>query len=326
MVKILVCTAAVHAVPLSVAIAHQSEIPGIHPTQKAFLLSWNWRPDVIGIVAALGIAYSLGWWRLRRQGARVARKWQLSLYLTALAAISLALLSPIDSFSPFLFFMHMIQHELLMMVAAPLLLLADPLPVILWGLPGSLRRGIRHLLIRGAFFRRVLRALTWMPVSWVLYVATLWMWHHPTMYQASLRNGFLHDAEHLSFFLTAILFWWPVLNPAPRVHGYIPYGFRIAYVVLAALQNTLLAALIALAERVLYPYYSVAPRLWEVTPHEDQITGGLIMWIPGGMMYVIAALVLVHRMLDHEESVTRQREVKASMYRSAAQGAAKSEG
>ncbi|MFQ5873830.1 MAG: cytochrome c oxidase assembly protein [Dehalococcoidia bacterium] len=309
--KICVCTAVLHAGVLGVAIAHEPEIPVTHPTLKAFLLSWNWRPDVIGIVATLGAVYALGWWRLWKQGARVARKWQLALYLTALVATSLALLSPIDTYGSFLFFMHMIQHELLMMVAVPLLLLADPLPVILWGLPRNLRRGIGHLLIRGAFFRRVLRALTWMPASWLLYVITLWVWHYPPMYQASLQNEFVHDAEHLSFFLTAILFWWPIVNPAPRVHGYISYGFRIAYVVLAALQNTLLAALIALTERVLYPYYVTTPRLWGLTPLGDQITGGLIMWIPGGMMYVITALVLVARMLDHEVQITRQREAMA---------------
>lgn len=324
--RIWVYTAALHAGLLGIAIAHEPEIPVTHPTLKAFLLSWNWRADVIGLVAVLAIAYSLGWWRLRRQGARVARKWQLSLYLTALAAIILALLSPIDTFGPFLFFMHMIQHEFLMMVAAPLLLLADPLPVILWGLPRSFRRGMRHLLIRDAPFRRVLRAVTWMPVSWLLYVATLWMWHYPAMYQASLQNEFVHDAEHISFFLTAILFWWPVVNPAPRVHGYIPYGFRIAYLVLAALQNTLLAALISLTERVLYPYYSTAPRLLGLTPLEDQITGGLIMWIPGGMMYLVAALVLVVRMLDHEGQIARQHEARTSMVSGSAQQAARGEG
>ncbi|MFQ5881751.1 MAG: cytochrome c oxidase assembly protein [Candidatus Methylomirabilales bacterium] len=278
------------------------------PTVEAILISWDWRPDVIVVVATLGTVYMAGWGYLRRQGARIARTWQLVLYLTGLAIICLALLSPIDTFGSFLFFAHMIQHELLVMIAPLLLLLADPLPVLLWGLPRSLRAEIGHLLTRGALFRRILRAGTWMPVSWLLHVTTLWVWHYPAMYEASLRSELVHDAQHLSFFLTALLFWWPIANPAPRVHGRMPYGFRIAYVGLAALQNTLLAALITLTERVLYPSYTAAPRLWGLTPLQDQITGGLIMWIPGGMMYVIASLVLVGRMLEHEEQLTRLRE------------------
>ena len=283
-------------------------------TLKAFLTSWNWRPDVIMVVATLGSVYVAGWWRLWKQGARIARGWRLALYGAGLVTICLALLSPIDTFGSFLFTMHMVQHELLVMVAPLLLLLADPLPVILWGLPRRLRAVIGRLLIRGAPFRRILQAGTWMPVSWLLHVMTLWVWHYPAMYEASLRNEFVHDAQHLSFFLTGILLWWPIVNPAPRVHGLVAYGFRIAYVLLAALQNTMLAALIALTERVLYPYYTAVPRLWGLTPLQDQITGGLIMWIPGGMMYVITTLVLVARMLDREEQITRQREAIALRY------------
>ncbi|MFQ5880293.1 MAG: cytochrome c oxidase assembly protein [Dehalococcoidia bacterium] len=283
-------------------------------TLKAFLTSWNWRPDVIMVVATLGSVYVAGWRRLWRQGARVARVWRLGLYIAGLMTICLALLSPIDTFGSFLFIMHMVQHELLVMVAPLLLLLADPLPVILWGLPRSLRTGIGRLLTRDAPFRRILRAGTWMPISWLLYVTTLWAWHYPAMYEASLRNELVHDAQHLSFFLTALVFWWPIANPAPRLRRHLHYGLRIVYIVLATLQNTFLAALIALTERVLYPYYTAVPRLWGLTPLQDQITGGLIMWIPGAMMYVIVALVLVARMLDHEEQITRQREAIALRY------------
>lgn len=287
------------------------------PTVKALATSWDWRPDVILVVALLGTAYAAGWWHLRRKGTRIARTWQLTLYLAGLAIIGLALLSPIDTFGSFLFFMHMIQHELLVMAAPLLLLLANPLPVILWGLPRRLRQGVGHLLIRGALFRRVLRRLTWMPVAWLLYVATLWAWHHPMAYQAALRNEILHDLEHLSLFLTALLFWWPITNPAPRLHGHIHHGSRIVYVLLATLQNTFLAALIALTEHVLYPYYATAPRPWGLTALTDQITGGLIMWIPGGMMYVITALVLVARLLNYEEQMMRQRETTEFKFRSA---------
>lgn len=306
-------------------------VPGGRGNESAtaldwLLTGWSWRPDVLLFVAVLGIVYTAGWWRLKKQRARIAKKWQLGLYLTGLAIICLALLSPVDTFGSSLFFVHMIQHELLIMVAPPLLLLANSLPVVLWGLPRSLRRTIGRLFLRGAFFRQVVRAVTWMPVAWFLYVATLWGWHHPIAYQLALRNEILHDLEHLSFFLTGILFWWPVVNPAPRLHGHIAYGFRILYVFLAAGQNTLLSAVLGLTERVLYPYYTTAPRLFGLTALEDQVIGAAIMWVPGGMMYVITTLVLLNCHFDHEERVTRRAEMKAAVYASNVHGATPGEG
>jgi len=277
-------------------------------TLRAFLASWDFRPDVIMIVATLGALYAAGWWRLKRQGARVARIWQLVLYGAGLLIIGLALLSPIDTFGSFLFLIHMIQHELLVMVAPLLLLLANPLPVILWGLPRGLRHGIGSLLTPGSFVRLLLKALTWMPVAWLLHVMTIWGWHHPAAYQAALRHEILHDLEHLSFFLTALLFWWPVVNPAPRVHGHIAHGFQILYILLAAGQNTLLSALLGLTERVLYPYYTTVPRLFGLTALDDQALAAAIMWVPGGMMYVITTLVLVNSYFNYEERMTRERE------------------
>lgn len=281
------------------------------PTVRAFLTSWEWRLDVILVVTLLGGVYVAGWWRLRRQDAYIARTWRLALYLAGLAIICLSLLSPIDTFGSLLFFMHMIQHVLLLMLAPLLLLLADPLPVILWGLPRGPRQVVGGLLTRHAVPRRLLRALTLMPVAWLLYVLNLWVWHVPVAYEAALRHELIHDIEHLAFFVTALLFWWPITNPAPRVHGHVDHGLRIMYVIFATLQNTLLAALISLIDRVLYPYYTAVPQLWGLTPLQDQITGGLIMWIPGGMMYVITALVLVARKLHHEEQITRQHEALA---------------
>ncbi|GIX49713.1 MAG: membrane protein [Candidatus Tectimicrobiota bacterium] len=232
------------------------------PTLRAFLASWSWRPEVLLVLGLLGSTYVTGWCRLRRLQARSASGGRLAFYLAGLGVLALGLLSPIDTFGAFLFFMHMIQHELFVMVAPPLLLLANPLPVLLWGLPRAARRRLGRLLTRQALTRRLLRTLTHMPVALPLYVLTLWLWHLPAAYQAALRLEVVHDAEHLTFFATALLFWWPIVNPAPRLHGHIAYGLRLVYVLLAALQNTLLAALISLTERVLYPYYEAVPRLW----------------------------------------------------------------
>ncbi|MBI4241269.1 MAG: cytochrome c oxidase assembly protein, partial [Candidatus Rokubacteria bacterium] len=259
-------------------------------------------------VAAFGVAYVTGWRRLRRQKAAV-RPGQLALYLAGLAVIALALLSPIDTFAALLLTMHMIQHELLTMVAPPLLLLANPLPVVLWALPRRLRHRLGRLLTRGALVRKGLRALTLMPVSWVLFMVILWGWHFPVAYEASLRYEVLHNIQHLSFFASALLFWWPLINPAPRLHGHIPYGFRLAYIIAAVGPTALpLMSIAVFAREVFYPHYTTVPRVWGLSPLEDQSIGWGLMGALDGIIYFIAALVLVARMLEYEERMTRLRE------------------
>ena len=268
------------------------------------LTAWEWRPVVALVLGAAGALYVTGWRRLRTRGAASVSIWRLACYLGGLAAIALGLLSPVSVYSGVLLSAHMLQHQLLVMVAVPLLLLADPMPAALWGLPRSARRTVGAVLRTGAPARRAVRALTWMPVAGLLYVVTLSAWHVPTAYQASLGNPWLHDLQHLSFFATGILFWWPIVNPAPRLHRLtsgLGYGLRIGYVLLATAHNTALGAVIALAQRVLYPTYAAAPRLFGLTVLDDQALAGGIMW-SGGHMYLIAVLVLLHRALGSERT------------------------
>ncbi|MFQ5857084.1 MAG: cytochrome c oxidase assembly protein [Anaerolineae bacterium] len=275
---------------------------------------WEWRPAVILVLAVMAGTYGLGWWRLRRQGhRRLASGWRLTAYLSGLAVLAAALLSAIDALQSLLFTMHMVQHELLMMVAPPLLLLGDPFPIVLWVLPAGLRRTVGRLLTRGATFRRVLYRFTAPWVAWALYVAILWIWHSPSAYDVALRNEVIHDLEHLSFFAAALLFWWHVTAAAPHIHGSMGYGVRIGYVLAALAQNEILAVSIALARQPLYTYYTTVPRLWGLSVLDDQKLGGAIMWIPGGMMYVLTAIILLACLLDWEEKKTR-REMSGDMH------------
>jgi cytochrome c oxidase assembly factor CtaG len=288
------------------------------PTPGALLVAWSWRADVVVVLITLGTAYMIGWWRLRKRGFRVAHQWRVLVYLAGLGSVGLALLSPIEALGSHLFLMHMVQHELLIMVGAPLLLLADPLAVLLWGLPRKLRLSVRHLLARGAMVRRLLHVATWMPIAWGIYVVNLWVWHIPGVYEAAIRNHLVHDLEHLTFFATAVLFWWPIINPAPRLHGQIAYGFRILYILAATFQTVALGFAIAVTERVLYSHYAAAPRLWGLSPLDDQAYGGAIM-SEAGMMFLIPLLVLVNRWLNEEERRTRLRESMALRARKAAE-------
>lgn len=267
------------------------------------LLQWHWRPGVSLVLLLLGATYVVGWSRLRRRGHHtLASAWRLLLYLGGLVSIAVALMSPIEYLAHRLFTGHMIQHQVLLMVAPPCLLLADPFPSVVWALRPKLRRVVRRFLVQGSPARSGLRFLTSLPVAGLLYTANLWAWHWPPAYEAALRSPLVHDLEHLAFFGTAVLFWWPIVNPAPRrrgARGGLYYGVRVAYLVLATAQNTLLGALLGLTERVLYPSYARDGALLGLSPIDDQGLGGGIMW-SGGHMYLVAILVLLWQAMDLE--------------------------
>lgn len=203
-----------------------------------------------------------------------------------------------------LFVLHMTQHELLAMLAPPLLLLANPLPVVLWGLPSGLRARVGGLLEPGRLARQWLRRVTWMPLTWLLYVLTVWLWHLPAAYGASLASSLLHDVQHLSFFVAAVLFWWPVIDPAPRIGTQVHDAWRVVYVVPAAFQSQVLGLIFAFYPDLIYPHYAAMPRLWGLTALQDQSTAGVVMMQIEGLVYLAAVLLLVARMLGREERRT----------------------
>jgi putative membrane protein len=259
------------------------------------LTGWHWRWDVGFVLAFFAAVYVRGWMRLRKIGGE-AGAWQLLSYALALGAIGCALLSPVDELASYLLIAHMAQHELLMMIAPPLILLANPVPVLLWGLAESSRLRAGSLLAQNSLTRRARDFLGWMPFAWSVYVLNLWVWHYPPLYEAALRDPWIHDLEHLLFFLTALVFWWPVLRPLSRPAA-IHDGMRIFYLLLAATQDALLSGLIGLSEKILYPHYETTLRLWDLTPRQDQIGGGLVMFAVGSLTYLIAILVLVNALL-----------------------------
>ena len=266
--------------------------------------AWDWRPAVLLVIGGLAALYLRGWWRLRRtRRNHAAPGWRLAAYLIGLGCIFIALCSPLELLAELSFTAHMAQHQLLTMWAPPALLLAAPFPVILWALSPPLRRRLGALVTRPGRVRGLLSWLTRMPVAGTLYTVTLWSWHHPAAYEAALRYPLLHDIEHLTFFGTAVLFWWPIINPAPRFRRLTSgamYGARIGYLILATAQNTMLGAVLGLSERVFYPSYAAGPRLFaDWNPMDDQAFGGGIMW-SGSHMFLLAVLILLHRAMDSE--------------------------
>jgi putative membrane protein len=272
------------------------------PTLIVLLLSWAWRPEII---LTLGLAAGLhltGRWRLKqRSGRRIVAPWRTVSYLSGLAVLGIALMSPIDVLSAQFFFMHMIQHLLLVMVASVLLLIADPMPIMIWGLPSGLRLEAGRLLRPESAFRRTVRSLTTPGLVWLYFVAVLVGWHDPGAYNLALESELVHNLEHITFFGTAMLLWWHVIGSAPHIHKRLSSGVRIGYVLSVVPASAITGVAIAFAGKPIYTYYTTVPRLGTMTVLEDQMLAGVIMWIPGSMMYIIAALVLIARMIRAED-------------------------
>lgn len=277
------------------------------PLTKALLLSWDFRLELLLPLAVMGALYFWGWRKLRRRSrGRFANRWRLASYWAGILALLLALISPLDVLSAQLFSIHMVQHLLLMMIAPPLLLLANPFPTILWALPPKPRRRIAGAFRQPALLARILRKTTGPGVSWVLYVLLFFGWHDSNAYSQALRLEFIHLLEHASFFGGAMLFWWHVTAASPRIHPKPSLWLRAGFVLAMVPPNMLLGVALSFAETPIYPYYASLPRLYGLSVMDDQTWGGLIMWIPGSMMYVMAALVLVARLLINAENSTEQ--------------------
>jgi cytochrome c oxidase assembly factor CtaG len=226
--------------------------------------------------------------------------WRPVAYLTGLVVIAVALMSPIDVLASQLFFMHMIQHLLLMMVAAPLLLLASPYAISIWGLPRAGRKAIANVLNGQTTFRRIVTILTAPGIVWIVYFIVYVGWHDRNMYELALRNSFVHDIEHVTFLAVALLVWWHITGVAPRFHRTLSTAQRLVFVVSLVPISMFTGIAIAFATQPIYPFYEAVPRLYGISVMDDQVLSGVIMWIPGGMMFFLAGLVLISRIVQTE--------------------------
>ncbi len=235
---------------------------------------------VVGCVATAWL-YGRGLqalWQHAGRG-RGVRGWQAACFVSGLVLVLGALISPLDELAAQLFSAHMSQHLLLLLAAAPLLVLGQPLAAFAWGVPEQLRSELRVL--------HGLRPMTRPAVAFVLHSFALWAWHAPRLYDAALDNTALHALEHLSFLGTAALFWWALLSS-----GRAGYGMGVLYVFGMALQSTILGALLTFAGGTWYTAHLSTTAAFGMTPREDQQLAGLIMWIPGGSIYLVSALAL----------------------------------
>jgi len=257
---------------------------------------WNFEPGLIALLLAAAVLYAAGvrqLWRHAGAGRGIRRR-EVAAFAAGWLALALALVSPLDSLATRLFCAHMAQHELLMVVAAPLLVLGRPLATWTWAWPLAQRRALGSA-VRWRPWRALWSVLTEPRVAWALHAGALWAWHLPVLFDAALRSEALHIAQHASFLATALFFWWVVLGHDAR--GRYGPGRSVLYLFTTMLHTSALGALLTLAPTGWYAGYAASAPALGFDPLEDQQLGGLVMWVPSALAYVIAALAVINRML-----------------------------
>jgi cytochrome c oxidase assembly factor CtaG len=253
--------------------------------------SWSFEPLIVISLALTAFLFFVGLRSLWRESGknRGIRKWEVMMFAGGWVALFVALVSPIHAWGRVLFSAHMTQHEVLMLFAAPLLVLGRPIIAFMWAIPMSWARQL-GALTRLSWFAAVWRVITIPLFAWLIHAIALWVWHIPVLFDAVLNNELVHTLQHISFLFSAILFWWALIHGG---RGWMGYGAAILYVFTTSLHSGLLGAFLTFSTTLWYPGYNGLTRSWGLTPIEDQQLGGLIMWIPAGLVYVIAGLALL---------------------------------
>jgi cytochrome c oxidase assembly factor CtaG len=278
------------------ATAAHGPVPDQPPTLATLALGWTFDPVVTVALVAAAVAWLWLVARIGRQHpASPVPRARTAAFLGGLAVIAAALLSGIERYDTTLFSVHMVQHILLVLVAAPLIAFAAPITLLLRVATPGLRRG----WILPVLHSRIVRILAFPVVAWLVFAGVMWASHFSPLFDAALEDPLIHDLEHLLFLSTALLFWWPAIAQDPGPWR-MPHPGRALYVFLQMPQNTFLAVVILGASTVLYPHYATTGRTWGPTPLEDQRLAAGIMWLAGDAIFLAAVLGIVWAWMRHE--------------------------
>lgn len=268
---------------------------------------WTFDPLTVAGLSVLFALYTRGLWLSKGRSGNLFPWWRPTLFYIGWLALLAGAISPIDGLSGDLFFMHMTQHMLLMMVGPPLILLGAPVVPVLRGLPDVVRYKLAIPLLQMRRVRKALFIVVSPLIAWLFFVFTLWIWHVPSVYNDTIQNEALHLLQHSMFIGAAVFFWWSVIDPVP-LRPRMPYGLRLLFLFLATAQNIALGAIITFSPDVLYTYYETVPRIWGVSVADDQTIAGLILWIPGAMMYFTALAAIFLVLLKKDDARMRRLE------------------
>jgi putative membrane protein len=267
-----------------------------------------WHLSVLVTYALVFIAfvYLRGWLRLRSASPNTISAWRLAAFIGGLSFLWIVLGSPLSALDHELLTIHMINHLVLMLVVAPLLLVGTPALALLWGLPASLGRGVQDLFLHNPAAQRLSRLLRHPVFCWLCATVVVIGWHVPAVFRLAMRCHWLHDIEYASFTLAGLLFWWPVVQPATKVPPRSRWSMPL-YLFLATLPCDILSAFLVFCDRVVYPSYLSAPRLFNLSPLQDQQCAGALMWVSVTVAYLLPAAVITVKILSpHSMHLERQ--------------------
>lgn len=294
---VLLCAAVIFVTAPEVASAHSGAPIEPHDIWR----HWGGTPLEIALILLPAVWYACGvraLWARAGTGHGVTRT-QTVAFACGTIALCVALLSPLDAAAEALFSVHMVQHLILIVVAAPLWVLGAPLLPSLWALPTGARRRLGSWWHAQRALRGTIAVLTAPFTVFVAHTIALWFWHFPAPYQAALRSPAIHALEHASFFATALLFWWAVIQPLGRRR--VSYATALILVGGTMIQGSALGAVLMFARHPWYPAHGAGARAWGITLMADQQLAGLIMWIPAGLVYVCAAALLFVGLMRADE-------------------------
>lgn len=292
---------------LSLLATHGAHAHGVlEPGENAWT-AWNLTPEItLGTLLVAGL-YVAGL-RRRQHKTDTVRVWRHASFFAGLAAIFLALQSPIDPIAERVFLVHQVQHLLLRMIGPMLLFLAVPQGLLVAGTPDWVQRRIVTPVITNGVVRRSFSVLAHPVTVTGLFIGTLYFWQVPKFHNLALLNDYMHYLMHVSMLLPGLLFFWRVFDTRPAPLG-TRYGGRLMMLWVMILSNIVIGSYLAFKQSVLYSAYAQLGRLWDLSALGDELLGGALIWIPSSMMGVVAVLIVVHMWGRHETKEEQRRSI-----------------
>ena len=278
--------------------AHQ----GIESGQNPFM-AWNWNPLATLLLLMAAYVYLNGLNNWHRPSHPISR-WQRASFFTGLFLIFIALQSPLDNLSEHMLSFHQLQHFILRMLAPLLVLLGAPLTPMLRGLPLWFLQGWVRPTVRNPLARAIYEKLTNPVITVVIFMGVLYLWQFPGGFNLALRNEFIHAIMHMTMMSYGFIIYWAVIDPAPR-RSRVHYGVRVLYLGLIVLPNTILGAVITFSRGIIYTGYEDVYQPFNMSLLTDQQIGGLLLWVPGDMMSILVAGIVMIMWYEREEGQNR---------------------
>jgi putative membrane protein len=271
------------------------------PDAPAVLDPWS-SPIAVDIALCLAaLVYTRGWFRLRVVSPHLISAGRLRAFLTGVAFLWMAIGSPVEALDDTSLTVHMMQHLLLMAIAPPLILLGSPALPLLRGLPQSIARNVLGPFLRWGLVKSLARFLANPAVCWLAGAFALIGWHVPAVFELALRQNWLHELEHASFFGSGLLFWWPVVQPWPSAARWPRWSIPL-YLFCATLPCDALSAFLAFCDRVVYPSYISVLNPWNLSPIEDQECAAALMWVSVTIIFLVPAVIVTMQILSPQGS------------------------